>query len=165
MAGLFGEKNRTAGLAGGEADRAVFIIAVGVSRAFERSNSLNMSNAHLCWILYSLTLEFISPVTSPPSQTVPCLIFRSIVPLPTLSSYASVRPVSLHLGFRPLLIYSFSCRLIWVASLWFLDMHLTFNYQLSWRNNSNLTYSICNLHGPWSRHKQACVSHWNGSSY
>jgi hypothetical protein len=47
MAGLFGEKNRTVGLAGEGVDRAVFIIAVGVSRAFGRSNSLNMSNAQL----------------------------------------------------------------------------------------------------------------------
>jgi hypothetical protein len=33
MAGLFGGKNRTAGLVGGEADRAVFIIADGISKS------------------------------------------------------------------------------------------------------------------------------------
>jgi hypothetical protein len=43
-------------------------------------------------------------------------------------SYASVSPVSLHLGFRPILIRPFSCRPIWVASLSFLDIHLTFSH-------------------------------------
>lgn len=45
MAGLFGDKDRTAGLAGGEANRTAFIISEGVSKTYG-PNSLKISQAY-----------------------------------------------------------------------------------------------------------------------